>query len=462
MVCPKCGENNVSKFKFCVKCGCNLDDPQEVNYEQVDMGGYHTENEPSGGFTLGSGTFTISDNPAPNSSQGMFTADELNSSDEEFDFSGFDEPFIPTLDADRLSMPSSPSPQRPPQQMGGMPQQMGGMPQQMGGMPQQMGGMPQQMGGMPQQMMYGQPQIIGYDQSGMPIYGQAQPMMYGQPQIIGYDQNGMPMYAPAPQPQIIGYDQNGMPIYGQAQPMMYGQPQIIGYDQSGMPIYGQAQPVMGNMPMGGMPAQHTPVQPQSQPKKETKKNEFWDDFFDNGNSSDNGDDFFGKSDPFGSSVGKNDSNRLKKLERKKNTYMNDTPLVDASNLQPNTADKFNKMYMRKTEMVNASDLSANVQTKKQDIMNVTDDVSGETLAAYERKKNNITMYKAGEADASQLEAYNREKKESIMASADHAVEAMPKKKVYADEVDNIELTALMKARKAIREENPDIPALPDI
>ncbi len=325
MICPQCGNDNPSKLKFCVKCGMNLENPSEVNYEQVDMGGYHAEEDSdSGKFSLGSGTFTISDNAqVSNMSSDLYTAEELNDDEEEFDFSSFDEPFIPKLDTDRLSLPgaSSMRPAAGAPQMGGMPQQnmtgapqMGGMPQQnmagapqMGGMPQQnmagapqmsgmpqqnmagapqMGGMPQQnmagapqMGGMPQQngmpfygqpMMYPQPQIVGYDQNGMPVYGQ--PAMYPQPQIVGYDQNGMPVYGQPmmyPQPQIVGYDQNGMPIYGQ--PAMYPQPQIVGYDQNGMPIYGQpamyAQPAMPTQPdpmahMGGMPQQPAAGVPQ--------------------------------------------------------------------------------------------------------------------------------------------------------------------------------------------------------
>ena len=110
MICPSCGTNNEKGFKFCVKCGSNLENPQEVNYEQVDMGGYHTEEEfssASRGFTVGNGTFTISDRPSASSASDIYTADELNDSDEEFDFSMYDEPFIPRLETDRLSLPKA-------------------------------------------------------------------------------------------------------------------------------------------------------------------------------------------------------------------------------------------------------------------------------------------------------------------------------------------------------------------
>ena len=69
MKCPQCGTANEAGFRFCVKCGVNLENPQDINIEQVDMGGYHSEEDSAnGGFTLGSGTFTISDKPSRDSS----------------------------------------------------------------------------------------------------------------------------------------------------------------------------------------------------------------------------------------------------------------------------------------------------------------------------------------------------------------------------------------------------------
>ncbi|MBQ4535180.1 MAG: hypothetical protein IJA18_08260 [Ruminococcus sp.] len=525
MTCPQCGNENPPKLKFCVSCGTNLENPQEINYEQVDMGNYHSEEEPSsGGFSLSSGTFTICDNTrSTDTSSDFYTAEELNSDEEEFDFSSFDEPFIPKLDAERLSLPSmerpaqQPVPQQAhqpqgmygypqqPQQMGGAPQQMGGMPQQMGGMPQQMGGMPQQMGGMPQQMggmpqmnaMPPQPQIIGYDQNGMPIYGQVQPMMYPQPQIIGYDQNGMPIYGQAQpmmygQPQIIGYDQNGMPIYGQAQPMMYPQPQVISYDQNGMPIYGQApvmmypqqpmQPMQGDMPgmpnmggmygmptMGGMPqmqpyGQQQPVQNKPKNDRVEVSDDFWK-FFDGGKSTDHkdSDDFFGSKDMSDVSADNLDVSRLKRFEHKKNDYMSDTPIVDGSRLAANTEAKYNKLYMKQTETVNAEDLQAKEEEHTQDIMGVTKDVDAEKIQEYKHYKSRISMEHTEEANADELEAYTPEHTEAIMAQAEHAVEALPKKKTtYVDEIDAIELPEYMQAKKTVRDDTPQIPGLPEI
>ena len=534
MKCPKCGNENPPKLKFCVKCGTNLENPQEINYEQVDMGHYHSEEDnEAGGFSLGSGTFTINDTAPVSSSSDLYTAAELNDDDEEFDFSSFDEPFIPKLDTGRVALPhpsenkhssghpgvygnfSSPAqggqqnmygqppmggiPQmnRPPQmggmtqmngqpQMGGMPQmngqpQMGGMPQmngrsQMGGMPQmngqpQMGGMPQmngqpQMGGMPQmngqpQMggmppMNGQPPVVGYDPSGMPIYGQ--PMMYGQPPVVGYDPSGMPIYGqPAMygQPPIIGYDPSGMPIYGQ--PAMYGQPPM----QPDMNVGGmQGMPQMGGMPQNPF-SQGQRQKPVQEEKRVEVPDDFWA-FFDGGKKTEHAepvDDFFGKRDSSGSAS----DDRLKRFEKKKIDYMGDTPLVDAAGLAPNTAAKFNKFYMKATAEVNADDLQAKEEQKAYNYMGKTKDVNADDLDAYTQKRSQVTMSVTDEADADQLEAFTPEHKEAIMAQADHAVEALPKKKaMYVDELDQIELPDYMQARKTDKEESPEIPGLPEI
>jgi len=444
MICPQCGNENPPKLKFCVNCGMNLENPQEVNYEQVDMGGYHTEEEPNaGGFKFGSGTFTISDKAPTDSSSDLYTADELNSDEQEFDFSSFDEPFIPKLDTERVTLPHSaqPNPQNAPMQgmYGGYPQPMMNQPQ-MTGMPQ-MNGMPQmsQMGGIPQsgaqpQMNGAQPQIIGYDQNGMPIYGQAQPMMYAQPQML--NENGEPVPAPYPQP---------MP-YGGIAPM---QP-------AGIPPYGAPAP---------QPQQ--PQQPQQDKERVDVPDDFWE-FFDGGKSTkhaeDTMDDFFGKhSNDMGGVSANGDMGRLKKFEKKRVDYMGDTPLVDASKLIPNTANKFNKMYMRKTDSVNAEDLEAKVQTKTQDIMRVTKEVDANKLNSYEHIKSRVTMNAAGEANADDLEAYVHEHKEAIMSQNVEAVEALPKKKsTYNDEIDAIELPDYMQARKTVKDDEPEIPGLPEI
>lgn len=162
MVCSACGTNNEKGFKFCVKCGNNLDNSSEPNYEQVDMGKYHSEEEFSGGnggFTMNEGTFVIRD-VAPVPEKKLYTADELNRSEEDFDFSIYDD--VPTADEKNAA------PTQPVSDVQTIPTNM------------------------QQPVMHGQPHIIGYNQNGQPVYGQ--PAMHGQPRIIGYDQNGQPVY----------------------------------------------------------------------------------------------------------------------------------------------------------------------------------------------------------------------------------------------------------------------------
>ena len=73
------------------------------------------------------------------------------------------------------------------------------------------------------------------------------------------------------------------------------------------------------------------------------------------------------------------------------------------------------------------------------------------------------MEQTENADAGELEAYNPSHSEAIMAQADHAVEALPKKKkTYVDEIDAIELPEYMQAKKTVRDETPEIPDLPEI
>lgn len=501
MICNNCGTENESGFKFCVKCGSSLSGSPELNYEQVDMGNYHSEeefSEDSAGFTMDSGTFVIRDSAPPQSSaHDLFTADELNESDEEFDFSIYDEPSIPELNS-----PASPAQPVGFQQQQPMPNvnpyaNQPQMPQnpQMAQNPQ----MTQQQMVQPQ-MMYGQPQIIGYDPTGMPIYGQPQ-MMYSQPQIIGYDPTGMPIYGQPQmmysQPQIIGYDQTGMPIYGQPQ-MMYNQPQIIGYDQNGMPVYGQPQfqmnpggiPVQGGispMPnqgvfpgaaeqngMAGIARQSAmnsiPEMPKAEPQKkaEPEKDEssdFWA-FFDGEKAEkhESSDDFFGKAhsepeiptDPFADL-----DNRHKKNKQKK-SFMSDTPIVDGGLLEKNESDRINRLYMYQTDTA-SSDLTVGSGKRKHGEMAATAEVNADMLSEKLEVRSRVSMQYAGEADPDEIEAYIPEHRSALMAEADHAVEAIPKKvDPYESELDKIELPEYMKAKKTVRETNLEIPSLPEV
>lgn len=61
--CSNCRTENPPYLKICARCGSSLIDPNEVDYEKVDMGGYHSEEEYSSqqlDFSVGTGTFVIS------------------------------------------------------------------------------------------------------------------------------------------------------------------------------------------------------------------------------------------------------------------------------------------------------------------------------------------------------------------------------------------------------------------
>ncbi|MCR4639404.1 hypothetical protein [Ruminococcus sp.] len=497
MKCPQCGTANEAGFRFCVKCGVNLENPQDINIEQVDMGGYHSEEDSAnGGFTLGSGTFTISDKPSRDSSSDLYTAAELNDSDEVFDFSSIDEPFIPHLDTGRVTLPEQTKAVRqaqmqnagfrsqsgmagiPPQgMMQGLPPQGGtmagipapqgamqGLPPQggaMAGIPAPQGamqGLPPQGGAMagipaPQGSMQGIPPQGGAQMNGMPMYGQ--PMMYSQPQLIGYDQSGNPLYGQPvmySQPQLIGYDQNGNPVYGQ--PVMYAQPQIIGYDQNGMPVYGQ--PMMYAQPHMEQPEPEPVAPPVEDKEKVEVPDDFWE-FFDGGKatehaSMDSADDFFGKRG--------DEIEGMKRFEKKNQAYMSDTPLVDARDLKKNESDKYNKYFMRSAGSANPNELKAKQESLHLNYMGGTKNVDANQLRAKEEGKAWNLMGGTKKANASDLEMNTVSRSESLMAQADRAVEAMPKKaKTYNDEIDAIELPEEMKAKKTNLAE---IPGLPEI
>jgi hypothetical protein len=512
MKCPKCGTENDAGFRFCIKCGTALSNPQDVNIEQIDMGGYYSEDDPvSGGFTFSSGTFKINDTPSHNYSSDLYTADELNEQEEN---SSFDEPFIPKLDTGRVTLPEQSRAVRQAHMQNahngytpqnGMPMQslMHGMPNQgiVQGAPAQGGGMPSMSNqglfqGMPNQgMMHGlQPHngmqsmpnqglmqslspngnmqpapqqgmmqgISPHNNSqmnSMPMYGK--PMMYAQPPVTGYDQNGMPMYGQPMmygQPPIVGYDQNGMPVYGQ--PMMYGQPPVVGYDQNGMPVYGQ--PTAYGQPHGEAPEpikqNPKPVPPPVEDKEKVKvPDDFWE-FFDGGKATehaeaDSPDDFFGKRG--------DEIEGMKRFEKKGNPYMNDTPLVDASKLRKNEPAKFNKMYMKSADVVNPNALESKKDAKHIDYMRSTKSVDASDLRANTEHKSWNIMTKAEEANYRDLQLNKTKHNSALMAQADHAVEAMPKKaKTYNDEIDAIELPEEMQAKKT--KNTVEIPGLPEI
>ncbi|HOA00228.1 hypothetical protein [Ruminococcus sp.] len=152
---------------------------------------------------------------------------------------------------------------------------------------------------------------------------------------------------------------------------------------------------------------------------------------------------------------------MKRFEKKKDAYMNDTPLVDASKLRKNEPAKFNKLYMKSAGTADPDMLEAKKQEKHIDYMRPTKNVDAGDLRAHEKSRAWNIMNKADKANADDLEANVNEHTEALMAQADHAVEAMPKKpKTYNDEIDAIELPESMKAKKTKKQ--VEIPGLPEI
>ena len=455
MVCSVCGTENEKGFKFCVKCGSNLENPHETNYEQVDMGNYHSEEEgENNGFTMNTGTFVIRDS-APPPEQNIYTADELNQSEEDFDFSMYDEPSMAELPSPPPAQPA------PPQQAYTQPQQpLQGMNQYMAQQP----------------MMYAQPQIIGYDPNGVPIYGQPQGMMYAQPQIIGYDPNGVPIYGqPGFQPM------GGMPVQNQGLPPnmqpMQSMPNMQSFPNPNMQAT-QNNGMMSNMQgMMSFPNQRfkndvipPPQQTETTPPKE-EKTDFWA-FFDEGSGEhhENSEgDFLGKArsetvvsdDPFADI----DNRRKKRLQAEKASqgFMSDTPVVDGDRLAKNDSDRINKLYMRQTGSSVSTDLTVGEGKHKKRSMSAAGEVNADMLAEKLNVRSRVSMQYADKTNADDIEAYVPEHREAIMAKAEHAVEAMPKKiNPYESELDKIELPEYMKAKKTVHEDAAEIPSIPEV
>ena len=147
--------------------------------------------------------------------------------------------------------------------------------------------------------------------------------------------------------------------------------------------------------------------------------------------------------------------------------MSDTPMVDASDLAPNDAHKYNRQYMRKAEMVDAADLQqAGSGRRKREYMAATEEVDADKLAANERYRSRITMHAAGTADADQLRPVTPDSgkpfRSEMMREAIRPVDAMPKKKKYVDPTDLVELPEHMKAKKTVKEDKVEIPDLPKV
>ena len=279
---------------------------------------------------------------------------------------------------------------------------------------------------------------------------------------MGYDQNGMPVYSqPAYQPQFMGYDQNGMPVYSQP---AY-QPQFMGYDQNGMPVYSQpsvypetpSSPVSQNIPQ---------VVPPSSPETDDTTEKFMD-FLDDrkSNTSESETNFFEKSSDMGEiTLPIPDAGSLKKHEQKKKVYMADVEIDDSKKLMPNTSGKFSQKYMRRAESSSSGDLGEKKTSGRfgqKYMYRAESSVSGD-LGKKKTSGKSVTMRDAGTADPNSLDSYAPKKKKFTMAEADHAVEAIPKKKKYVDELDLIELPEYMQARKTAKKDKKEFPSMTDL
>jgi hypothetical protein len=158
------------------------------------------------------------------------------------------------------------------------------------------------------------------------------------------------------------------------------------------------------------------------------------------------------------------SNILNNFEiKKKKRVMSDLPVVNADDLAPNKSDNYTKMFMSSAGIANADDLQENVRKKSRATMFVSDTANADELENYVRKHSKVSMKTSDTANADELQKYEHEHIESIMGNADHAVEAMPKKKSINDEIDNIILPDYMQARKTVRSESgKSSPALPEL
>ncbi len=454
MECPVCRTSNTSGAKYCIRCGRSLENSSELNYGQFERDNYNIEEYDFGGQQETS-SFEEYD----------FGGQQETSSFEEYDFSGQQEiDSFEEYDFDGQSETNS----FEEYDFGGQTENITSDSADLNdeeiltykpyseyannSMP-----LPA-----PAYNDVYRPQIIGYDQNGIPIY--SQPSVYMQPQIIGYDQNGVPIYGQPSvyvQPQIIGYDQNGIPVYSQSS--VYMQSQFIGYDQNGLPVYAQSS--VYSAPPQSVPAfsQSVPVQTPQNDEANEKFMDFLDDR--KGNNTENTEEnFFEKSSDMGSvEVPVPDVGGLKKRENQKTVYMTDVEIKkEAENLVPNNATKFNQKYMRQAKQTSSDDLGEKKNSGKKVSMGETQNVKAEKLNPKFAYKSRIRMGDASHASSDDLKSSVFRRKKVTMAEADHAVEAMPKKKKYVDELDLIELPEYMQARKKVKKDDNDFPSMTDL
>ena len=205
------------------------------------------------------------------------------------------------------------------------------------------------------------------------------------------------------QPQIIGYNQNGQPLYGQP--------------QNGA---AEAPVQQGNSaPNSGRSAAIKPEkddkqafldfleQSDSAPRMPENNNDFFKKATDEGNISD---------DPFADL----DRRRQKRIREKTiaEGVMGDLPVVDGSKLEKNDTNKINKLYMRQIKESTSDDLKVGTGNHKEKKMDETTEVDASLLAENLNVKSRISMGYTENVNADDIDKANNEHREAIMAQAE--------------------------------------------
>ena len=225
LICPKCGENNDSKFAFCVKCGTPLKaaakSPKTAPVKPAPAAAQkQPAPQPKPAAPQSAAPRKVQQAPQMQNPAMMPQNPQMPN---------------PAMMPQNPMMPQMQNPEHPEMPQNPMMQQ-GMMNPQMMGMMQ-----PQMMGMMPQT------QFMGYDQNGMPMYIQMVP------QFMGYDAYGNPIYTMVP-----------MQAYAMPQMGMMPQQPIMQQPMQGVPSMQGVPPMQGMPQMQGMPMQQ-PVQPAAPP-----------------------------------------------------------------------------------------------------------------------------------------------------------------------------------------------------